>query len=64
MDNKTKFLCVAIAVLLVSNGYLLYRLSNAEDKTQPVAGSQESSLAGYYHLDERPAKRIYPMLFI
>jgi hypothetical protein len=39
MDNKAKYLYVAIAVLLVSNGYLLYRLGNAEpvvDKKKDV----------------------------
>jgi hypothetical protein len=45
MDNKTKILCVAIAVLLVSNGYLLYRLGNAEGKAEPVAGSNEEAKA-------------------
>jgi hypothetical protein len=45
MDNKTKILCVAIAVLLASNGYLLYRLGNAEGKTEPVAGSNEEAKA-------------------
>ena len=45
MDNKTKCLYVAIAILLASNGYLLYRLGNAEGKTEPVAGSNEEAKA-------------------
>ena len=64
MDNKIKYLCVAIAILLAYSGYLRYNLWNtqgktqpvaegktqpvAEGKTQPVAGLQESSLAGRY----------------
>jgi len=32
MDNKTKCLYVAIAILLASNGYLLYRLGESNVK--------------------------------
>jgi hypothetical protein len=39
MDNKSKTLYAVIAVLLVSNGYLLYRLGETEpvvDEKKPV----------------------------
>ena len=60
MDNKSKCLCVAIAVLLASNGYLLYRLGNAEGKSQPAAGSNEEAklLASAYKKSIELAKSV------
>ena len=53
MDNKTKCLYVAIAVLLVSNGYLLYRLGKtepvvAEKKPVWVSGEEDEKYDYYY----------------
>ena len=46
MDNKTKCLYVAIAILLASNGYLLYRLG----KTGPVVAEKKPVwVHGHFH---------------
>ncbi len=48
MDNKTKILYAVIAVLLVSNGYLLYRLG----KTEPVVAEKKPVwVHGHFHSD-------------